>query len=226
MSFLKDSDMLERGGEELALPPSNLWSDEPPLESDLHLLQIKIFLDCLNLWWRDRNDFYASGNLTIYYNPKKIRFRDFRGPDFFVVLGVDRHPRRSWTVWDEEGRYPNLIVELLAAPTAAIERSLKKQLYQDIFRTPDYFWFDPETLEFQGFHLVDGQYQPLEPNSQGWLWSQQLQLFLGIHEQKLRFYSPAGRLIPTLEEVIEAARQRTGRLAGKLREMGINPDTF
>jgi Uma2 family endonuclease len=201
------------------LPPSDLYSDEPPLESDLHLLQIKILLDCLNWWWRDRNDVYASANLTIYYNQKKIKSRDFRGPDFFVVLGTERKPRKSWVVWDEEGKYPNLIIEILSQSTAATDRGLKKQLYQDIFRTPDYFWFDPETLEFSGFHLVDGQYEPLQPNPQEWLWSHQLQLFLGIHNNQLRFFAPEGQLIPTPEE-------RAERLAVKLRELGVDPDTL
>lgn len=61
-------------------------------------------------------------------------------------------------------------VELLSESTAAADRRLKKQIYQDIFRTPDYFWFDPHNLEFQGFHLVDGVYQDLSPNPQVWLW--------------------------------------------------------
>ena len=59
---------------------------------------------------------------------------------------------------------PNLIIEILSNSTADTEKGLKKQIYQDIFRTPDYFWFDPETLEFTGFHLLDGEYQSLEPN--------------------------------------------------------------
>ena len=61
-----------------------------------------------------------------------------------------------------------------------------KEIYQDIFRTPDYFWFDPDGLEFQGFHLVDGRYEPLPPNDQGWLWSQQLGLWLGLVDRQLR----------------------------------------
>lgn len=113
----------------------------------------------------------------------------------------------------------------------AIDRGLKKQLYQDIFRTPDYFWFDPETLEFAGFHIVDGKYQPLEPNPQGWLWSQQLELYLGIDQEKLRFFTPEGQLLPTPTEVVEEERQqkelaqaRAERFAAKLRELGIEPD--
>ncbi len=40
-------------------------SDEPPLESDLHLQQIIILLSCLELLWQEKNDYYASGNLTV-----------------------------------------------------------------------------------------------------------------------------------------------------------------
>jgi len=218
-------------GEEIIIPPSDLWSDEPPLESDLHRQQMDLLIDCLEWWWRDRNDFYASGNLTIYFSPDQIKSRDFRGPDFFVVLGTERKPRKSWMLWAENGKYPNVIVEILSESTAAIDRGLKKQLYQDIFRTPDYFWFDPETLEFAGFHIVDGKYQPLEPNPQGWLWSQQLELYLGIAQEKLRFFTPEGQLLPTPTEVVEEERQqkelaqaRAERFAAKLRELGIEPD--
>jgi Uma2 family endonuclease len=73
--------------------------------------------------------------------------------------------RDAGTVWEEDGRYPNLIVEILSASTEAIDRGLKKQIYQDVFRTPDYFWFDPETHELVGFHLVDGRYAPLAPDA-------------------------------------------------------------
>ncbi len=232
MSLAKDFEILiGETGEEIIIPPSDLWSDEPPLESDLHRQQMDLLIDCLEWWWRDRNDFYASGNLTIYFSPDQIKSRDFRGPDFFVVLGTERKPRKSWILWAENGKYPNVIVEILSESTAAIDRGLKKQLYQDIFRTPDYFWFDPETLEFAGFHIVDGKYQPLEPNPQGWLWSQQLELYLGIDQEKLRFFTPEGQLLPTPTEVVEEERQqkelaqaRAERFAAKLRELGIEPD--
>ncbi|PLZ29995.1 hypothetical protein CBP10_13935, partial [Fischerella thermalis WC558] len=105
-------------------------------------------------------------------------------------------------------------------------KGLKKQIYQDIFRTPEYFWFDPHNLEFAGFILVGGTYQPIEPNPQGWLWSQQLNLFLGIYQEKLRFLTAAGELVPTPEEVAEQEKQRSDRLAAKLRELGVDPDSI
>ncbi|MFH7026348.1 MAG: Uma2 family endonuclease [Heteroscytonema crispum UTEX LB 1556] len=226
--------------ENVIFPQGDLYSDEPPLESELHLRQIILLLTCLEWLWQDRNDFYAAGNLTIYYSHKKRRNEDFRGPDFFVVLDTERKTRKSWVVWEEDGKYPHLIVEILSDSTANTDRDLKKKLYQDTFRTPDYFWFDPYTLEFAGFHLVDGKYQPLEPNNQGHLWSQQLGLYIGIYQGLLRFFTTEGELVPTPEEEAdfqrqqkeseqqqkEIAQQKAERLAAKLRELNIDPDTI
>lgn len=83
--------------EDIVFPPSDLLSDEPPLETELHLRQMVLLIQCLEWWWRDRQDFYACGNLTIYYSPRQ-RKSEFRGPDFFVVLGTERKTRRSWVV--------------------------------------------------------------------------------------------------------------------------------
>jgi Uma2 family endonuclease len=190
-------------------PPGDLLSNEPPLETEFHLRQLLLLLSSLEWLWRDRQDFYCAGNLTIYYSPNQRKSEDFRGPDFFVVLDTDRKPRNSWTVWHEDGKYPNVIIEVLSASTAAIDRGLKKQIYQDIFRTPEYFWFDPVTQEFQGFALVRGHYQLLRPHEQGWLWSQELGLFLGIQAEQLRFFTESGELALTpTEAALAEAEQR------------------
>ncbi|MBE9141177.1 Uma2 family endonuclease [Nodosilinea sp. LEGE 07088] len=213
-----------QGGEDMVFPPGDIYSDEPPLETDLHRDQIDLLIRLLRWLWQDRQDFYVSGNITIYYSPNQLKSEDFRGPDFFVVLGTERRSRKSWVVWEEGGKYPNIIIELLSESTAQTDRGLKKQLYQDTFRTPDYFWFDPNTLEFQGYHLLDGKYHELEPNERGWLWSHQLELYLGIQDQQLRFFTPGGQLVPTPEETAQAEHQRNDKLAAKLRELGVDPD--
>ncbi|MEC4818984.1 MAG: Uma2 family endonuclease [Scytonema sp. PMC 1069.18] len=233
MTISKELESTQDISKDVIFPPSDLYSDEPPLESELHLEQIMLLLKCLKWLWRDKNDFYAAGNLTIYYSPHQKKSEDFRGPDFFVVLETERKTRKSWVVWEEDGKYPNLILEILSESTANTDKDLKKKIYQDTFRTPDYFWFDPYTLEFAGFHLLDGKYQPLEPNSQGHLWSQQLGLYLGIHQGLLRFFTPEGQLVLTPEEIAEQATQKAEqatqkaeRLAAKLRELNIDPDTI
>ena len=148
-------------------------------------------------------------------------------------------------LWAEQGKYPNVIIELLSNSTVKVDKGFKKTLYQDTFRTPEYFWFHPETLEFKGFRLMGGEYQPLESNAQGWLWSQQLELFLGIHESRLRFFTPENQLVPTPEERAETAQQQAEaaqqqaeaerrqrelaqqqveELLARLKELGVEPD--
>ncbi|MEH2242722.1 Uma2 family endonuclease [Nostoc sp.] len=144
---------------DVIFPPGDLYSDEPPLETELHLRQIILFLKCLEWLWRDRNDFYAAGSLTIYYSPRQLKSEYFRGPDFFVVLGTQRKTRKSWVVWEEDGKYPHVILEILSDSTAKTDKGLKKEIYQETFRTFDYFWFDPYTLEFAGFHFCNTSYQ-------------------------------------------------------------------
>ncbi|MFM7423994.1 MAG: Uma2 family endonuclease [Elainella sp.] len=207
-----------------------------------------LLLQCLEWLWRDRSDFYASGNLTVYYSPNQRRSEDLspaetlreRGPDFFVVLGVERRPRKSWVVWGKDGEYPHVVVEILSESTAGTDRGLKKQIYQDTFRTIEYFWFDPNSLEFVGSELVAGQYQPKQSSEQGWFWSHQLQLFLGIQGRQLRFFTAAGELVPTpaeaalieqqradrAEQQQQAAETHSAKLAAKLRELGVDPETL
>jgi Uma2 family endonuclease len=222
--------------EGITVPPSHLWSDEPPLESDFHRDQIDLLIRLLRHWWVDREDVYVSGNLTIYYNQQQIKTRDFRGPDFFVVLGTEKKDRRSWAIWDEQGKYPNLILEILSDSTKNVDKGLKKDLYQNTFRTPDYFWFDPYTFEFQGFHLLDGRYEPIPATAEGRLWSQQLGLYLGLWENRLRFFTADGELIPSPEELAsqerhraeqerqraEQAEQELAALKAKLKDKGID----
>ncbi|MGB7440349.1 MAG: Uma2 family endonuclease [Coleofasciculaceae cyanobacterium] len=219
MSFTQELETQQVESEDVIFPPGDLESDEPPLETDLHRLQITLLIQCLELLWSDRQDFYASGNITIYYSPQQRKSEQFRGPDFFVVLNTERKPRKSWAVWEEGGKYPNIIVEILSSKTAKTDRGLKKEIYQDIFRTPDYFWFDPYSLEFKGFHLIDGCYQELEPNAEGKLWSQQLELYLGVHESKLRWFTTEGELVPTPQEVAEQERQRAEQTQQQMAEM-------
>jgi len=188
------------------------WSDEPEMESSSHSQQLMWLVAILEHLWADRDDFFLGANLTVYFSPEQVKHRDFRGPDFFVVRNTERRERRSWAIWEEGGRYPDLIVELLSSSTAAVDRGLKKQLYQDRFRTPEYFWFSPETAEFAGFRLgADGVYTEIPANSQGWRWSEVLELYLGVVGKRLRYFTAAGELVPTPAEAAAQARQQAER---------------
>jgi Uma2 family endonuclease len=170
------------------------------MESSLHYMQLLLLVTCLEWAWQERDDFFIGANLTIYFSRQQLKNRDFRGPDFFLVKNTTRSPRNSWVVWEEDGRYPDLIIELLSDSTAQVDRTLKRDLYANRFHTPEYFYFSPDTLEFAGFRLNINQYVPITPNPQGWLWSETLGFFLGIHERQLRYFSLEGMVIPTPQE--------------------------
>jgi Uma2 family endonuclease len=211
------------------------------LETDFHRNQIDLLIRLLKHGWRDRSDFYISGNLTVYYNQQQLKKRDFRGPDIFIVLGVENRDRRSWAIWEEGGKYPNVVIELLSDSTAKVDRGTKKDLYQNVWRVPEYYWFHPETMEFAGFRWVSGQYEAISPTQDGLLWSQQLELYLGIHERQLRWFTAAGEKMPLPEEqerqakeqerqakeqerqAKELAQQRVEELEALLRSRGIDP---
>jgi Uma2 family endonuclease len=231
-----------------------LWSDEPPLESDFHRDQIDLLVRLMRWVFSPgglggRNDVYVAGNLTVYYSPNQKKSEFFRGPDVFVVLGTNPRRRRSWTVWRENNTFPNLIIELLSDSTAEVDRIEKKEIYQSVWRVPEYFWFDPMGTEFQGFRLNAGQYQAIAPNAQGWLWSQELGFYLGVHDEQLRLFHANGQIVPLPEEAateradqaesqlqqaetqlqqaetqLQQERQKAQALAERLRSLGIDPD--
>jgi len=200
----------ERSFPELPKPPrGEWWSDESVMETYRHLMQQLALIATLRWLWRDRTDYFVGGNLTVYYSPNQRRSEDFRGPDVFVALGVDgTRDRKSWVVWEEDGKYPNVIIELLSDSTAATDRGEKKLIYEQTFRTPEYFWFDPYSFELAGFRLIGGHYQPIPPDEQGRVGSEQLDLLLGVVDGSLRLFTRDGALVPTPEESAEHAADR------------------
>jgi hypothetical protein len=124
-----------------------------------------------------------------------------------------------------------VIIELLSTSTEKTDKNLKKVLYQDRFRTPEYFLFSPEALTLTGYRLVNGQYEAIAPNSHGHLWSQSLELSLGVQNNQLRYFSAEGDLVPTPEEAAiqaesqaQAMADRAARLAAQLKAAGLEPE--
>jgi Uma2 family endonuclease len=193
-------------------------SDGIPLESHWHVFQITLLLELVTNQLHGRDDYYAGGNMFIYYSAEQARNRDYRGPDFFFVDGANRLPIRPyWAIWEEGGRYPNVIVELLSPTTAVEDRTTKKTLYERVFRTQEYFCYDPDTELLEGWRLgAKGRYRAIKANDKGWLWVEELGLWLGTWRGTyqgyenvwLRFYDADGRLVPTQAEkaTAEAAR--------------------
>jgi Uma2 family endonuclease len=186
--------------------------DGVPLETSWHRWCMNLLIASVLYRQRDGTDFYVGGNMFIYFSLEQARSQDFRGPDFFVVQGgVNLEPaRRYWAVWDEGGRYPDIIIELLSRSTAELDRTVKKKVYEQTFRTPNYYCYEPASQKLEGWELVGGRYEPLRPNEYGRLWSSVLGLWVGTWEGEylrqrgtwLCFFDEKGEVVPVEEEAL------------------------
>jgi Uma2 family endonuclease len=202
--------------------------DETPLESHYHALQQQLLAEVIHQHFTGRTDYFCGTNMFVYYSLEQaqgiIDFVEgrsdrapYKGPDLLVVVGVDGTKRRKhWVVWDEDDRFPDLIVEITSPSTKSKDTDDNLKLYAQVFRTREYFWYDEEAGEWMGYRLEGESYVPIEVNERGWRWSEVLGAWLGVSElpyrgwryRWLRLYDVGGRLVPTGEELAAAERER------------------
>ena len=224
--------------------------DGEPVEKRIHLLSMVLFWEVARIRLSELGgDFYVGANQFVYYSKDQAREvaeeegqmvlfeqgqranqpkkRAFRGPDFFLVKDVPDGDREAWISWEEGGRLPDLVLELLSPSTAQADYGEKKRLYQDVFKSAEYFLYEPRAERPDGFRLLDHTYQPIPRSPEGRLWSGQLQAEVGVWHGEyqgtqdlwLRLFYPDGRLVLTGEEQRQQAeeQERQAREAAEQR---------
>lgn len=192
-------------------PPAEelVETDGEKLETFWHQLQIILFSELVRNYFLPREDIFAAGNMFIYFSNSMHRNKDFRGPDIFVFKGVENKKRSWWAVWEEGGKFPDLIIELSSPSTVRVDHRVKKDLHEQVFKTPEYYCYDPDKDKFEGWRLDDaGRYQVMKPDDRGWFWSQELNAWIGRwvgmwcgrNDIWLRIYDREGRLFPMPDE--------------------------
>jgi Uma2 family endonuclease len=193
------------------------------METERHRLQMVLLIQSLKTAWAKRRDFYVNGNMFVYYSETQVKKNKFRGPDVFVVLNTSRRIRKSWVVW-QEGKLPDVVIELLSDRTRHIDRGEKMRIYSRLWKTPEYYLYDPLSHQFEGYRLdAHGKYQRIEPEPGGDLECRWLGLKLGIRYGSfegdqthwLRWLDRKGNVLPSAEELARAA---TGKLKGAKRQ--------
>lgn len=215
--------------------------DGQPMESMDHRLQMDILVNTLDEHWQDRRDFCVAGNLPLYFSAHQIRNNDFLGPDVMIVLDTERRQRRSWVCWNE-GRSPDVVIELLSPSTEENDRGHKMQVYARTLHVSEYYLYDVVDGRFEGYELDHRRhmYVAMRPDEDGGITSTVLGLRLVPTEMKihtgedrvfLRWYTPDGELVRTGAERAEQERQRTQQaqaraeaLAARLRALGLDPE--
>jgi len=191
----------------------------PMAETDVHRDDMMELIETLKRHFAPDPQVYVSGNLLLFYVPGDRRRHV--SPDVFVVRGVPMRQRDNYLLW-EEGKGPDVVIELTSRSTRREDLDVKFKLYRDVLKVSEYFLFDPraEYLDppLQGYRLRQGEYVPLR-RVKGRLPSKVLGLHLERSGQRLRLHDPAtDQWLPTLEEInaalrreIEELRRQAGR---------------
>jgi Uma2 family endonuclease len=168
-----------------------------------------------------RPDVYVAGDMIVAYaEPDRRRHLC---PDVFVVIGVNNFPRGNYAIW-EEGVAPQFVLEVVSRTTLRNDLGRKRTIYQDVMRVHEYILFDPNYPSilfppFQGFRLVNGEYQPIEPNANSRLYSEVLGLEFGIHWDRMRIWDPTTQTrLLTFSEQAAVEGQRADQLQQQARD--------
>ncbi|MEH2381050.1 MAG: Uma2 family endonuclease [Nostoc sp.] len=208
---------------------------KPMAEGDLQCSYLTYARNVLKIYFQNHPDVYVAGNLFIYY--EKDYPESVVAPDVFVIFGVENRDRRSYKTWEENNQTPDFVLEITSKSTRSKDQGAKKGIYA-FLGVREYFQYDPTgdylNPQLQGLHLLDGNYFPVAtntlPDGTVSLPSEVLGLELRLEAGKLRFYNPAaGQTLLTHEEEAaarQAAEEKAQRLAAKLRELNIDPDSL
>jgi Uma2 family endonuclease len=215
-----------------AMPPGEddlPCDDGVPMETPQHRNQMNLLISTLERAWMDRQDFFVGGNMFVYYSLEQVKTNDFRGPDVFVVLDAVRRSRKSWVVWQEGGRTPDVVIELLSESTEAIDRGVKMQIYARDLKVRDYYLFDPLSCVLEGYRLDPDTvtYERMAPEPGGDLACRRLGLrlgirtgtYLGVTGDWLRWIDAQGAVLPSDEELARAAAEQARAAEERARSL-------
>ena len=173
------------------LKPKQIYypeSDGKPMgETDWHNAAMRRIRELLEIYFEGQ-EVYVCGDMLLYYeegNPKK-----FIVPDVFVVRGLKLMKRRTYQMWVEQ-LPPNVVVEVTSLKTKRNDAVKKPELYAKL-GVLEYFLYDPDggylKPTLQGYRLIDGEYQRIEPEADGSLTCEQLGLRLWDDGQNLQLF--------------------------------------
>ncbi len=197
------------------------WRDMPGTEHQ----NVKRYLMAVLLWYFKLKKWAVYEELNFYQTDNQKEKPLY--PDIAIIKGQEQQSLTSYRL-GETGPAPNLIIEIVSTKTRSRDLEVKPKHYAG-WGTAEYFAYDPRlnrrhtTPRLLGWRLeaTSKQYRVIEAETDGRIWSEQLECWLVPEKELLRLYSRDGQR--WLNEA-EAEHHRAERLAEKLRRLGQNPD--
>jgi Uma2 family endonuclease len=186
-------------------------SDSKPMESDIHRNGMVYFIEALKDRYRGR-EVYVSGNLLLYYvegEPKKCV-----SPDCLVAFGRPAGQRRIYKTW-EEGKVPDVVIEVTSSSTRREDQVTKRALYARL-GVGELWLVDPLgdylRAPFRGYRLQEGSWVEI-PVQRGRGSSPSLELEFCATEDGVRLFDPiTAEFLPSPEELASRLRDTSREL--------------
>ncbi|BFM40315.1 Uma2 family endonuclease [Synechocystis sp. LKSZ1] len=208
---------------------------QPMADNTLQFRWIVLIKENLECLFSDDPQVFVAGDLLWY--PVEGR-PDIRvAPDAMVVFGRPKGERGSYRQWLEGNLAPQVVFEILS-PGNTLKEMAKKLEFYDRYGVEEYYIYDPDHIDLNGYQRVAGRLQVIEEISD-WI-SPRLGIRLRLTPDQLEVYYPdGGRFLTTIElsrqaqqaqEIAQQERQRAelaeqenARLRALLQQAGI-PD--
>lgn len=213
-------------------------SDDTPVDNEDQNFIPNLLLFILESIWASRNDWFFGIDMGVYHTTGISHLVPVI-PDGFLSLGVERRKagksRLSYAVWEEQEIVPKFALEVVSK-TPGDEYDNKLKIYANlgvlyyVIYNPQY-WRRDQHQPFEVYKLINGEYhlQIGEP-----FWMPEIKLGIGrslyvsgtVQREVLYWYNETGTRYLTAQEVAQNERQQREKLAAKLRELGIDPDSI
>ncbi|MEG4959676.1 MULTISPECIES: Uma2 family endonuclease [unclassified Microcoleus] len=235
--------------EEIIYPSSD---GQPMAESTIQYeLIVKIKEGCESLFKDDPNVFVAA---DLLWYPVEGKPEISQAPDTMVIFGRPKGDRLSYIQYRENNIGPQVVFEIRSHNDSNTKMNKKLSFYQR-HGVEEYYLYDPERNELEGWQRIEGNLEVIEP-MEGWI-SPRLGVRFELGEDGLEIYRPNGEKFLSYAELeaerlldrqrlqqesqraqqesqraeqadqrAEQANQIAQRLAAKLRELNIDPDSI
>jgi Uma2 family endonuclease len=231
----------------LDLPETDGKPVENAFEHPQSALLSDVLLPVLNRLHPDDNYFVGADTGIYWYHARPNPLDGCKSPDWYYVPNVPRllngELRRSYVQWHEKA-YPLMVIEYVSG-NGDEERDTtpitgKFWVYEHGISAVFYLIWDAPRGQLEVYELVRGRYQRLPPDPNGRVRIGDMDVSFGVWHGEyhgyttdwLRAWDRDGNMLLTADENAEALRlqveqerQRADKLAARLRELGVDPDS-
>jgi Uma2 family endonuclease len=215
-------------GDEIVYPESDGQPMADNTEQFDWIVSIKLNLEAV---FEEREDVFVAGDLLWY--PVEGEPKTRQAPDVLVAFGRPKGRRGSYLQWREDGVAPQVVFEVLSPGNAVMEMTRKLGFYERHV-VEEYYVISPGDLEVTGWRREGGHLVMIEQMN-GWV-SPRLGIRFQAEPERVALFRPDGRPFESFVDVAherdeqrrraEESERRAERLAGKLREIGVDPDSL